>query len=170
MLLLPLLLVNVYLNSDVWEVATLEKYLQSLALLENIIEEMNHDSVYFIGGFNADPFFGCAWGNLNNFIDKDNLIYFDFYALSNDTYTFISYGNSVSKWLDHVVGKSHENVSLHSSNVLHEINGSDHDPLEFVMNVKGVPHFNTYIPETVNIEFNTLVNMIFFLLLTSIMF
>ena len=144
---IQILLVNVFLNSDIWEVATLEKYLQSLSLLENIIEEMNHDSVYFIGDFNADPFSGRAWGNLNHFIDENNLICFDFYALPNDTYTFISYGNSVSRWLDHVVGKSHENVSLDSFKVLHEINGSDHVPLEFVMNVKGVPHQNSYVPE-----------------------
>ena len=128
---IQILLVNIYLNSDIWEVATLEKYLRSLSLLENIIEEMNQDSVYFIRDFNADPFSGRAWGNLNNFIGKNNLICFDFYALPNDTYTFISYGNTVGRWLDHVVGKSHENVSLDSFKVLHEINGSDHVPLEF---------------------------------------
>ena len=33
---IQILLVNVYLNSDIWEVATLEKYLQSLSLLEKI--------------------------------------------------------------------------------------------------------------------------------------
>ena len=76
---------------------------------------------------------------MNKFIDNNNLICFDFYALPNDTYNFISYGNYEGKWLDHVGGKAHENVSLHSFNVLHEINGSDHVPLKFVMNVKGFP-------------------------------
>ena len=84
---------------------------------------------------------------MNLFIDTNNLICFDFYALPYDTYTFMSYGNSVSKWLDHLVGKSHENVSFHSFNVLHKINGSDHAPIEFVMNVRGVPHHNSYVPQ-----------------------
>ena len=67
---LTIVLVNVYLRSDLWEIRTLNAYLSGLSELENIILSMKFDSIYFIGDFNADPFVGRAWGNLTNFREE----------------------------------------------------------------------------------------------------
>lgn len=130
---IKVLLVNVYLNSDIWEVSTLEKYLLSLSLFDNLMEEMIFDSVHFVEDFNGDPISGRAWRNLGEFMQRNNFECFDVNALPPDTCTFIGYGNSQGRWLDHIVGRVHESVSVKNINVLQDLIGSDHLPLEFVL-------------------------------------
>ena len=56
------ILVNVYLNSDVWEIRTQTEYLENLNKMENILSDYVFDQIYFTGDFNSDPFIGRAWG------------------------------------------------------------------------------------------------------------
>ena len=107
-----IILVNVYLNSDIWEVATLNRYLQSLSALDDIVSDMPFDSIYFIGDFNADPHSGRAWNNLVNFVSRNSLKCFDVLSLPPDTFTFVGYGNSQSRWLDHIIGREHSNIEV----------------------------------------------------------
>ena len=137
-----IVLVNVYLNSDVWEAATLAKYLESLNRLEAILTDFEYDSLYFIGDFNADPFTGRAWGNLKNFMERNSLICFDFNELGPDTFTFKSYSDSHCKWLDHVIGKNCEGIVVRDIEVFYELMGSDHLPLSMTFVVKN-ENFNS---------------------------
>ena len=57
---LTIVIVNVFLRSDIWEIRTLDAYLNGLSELENIIVSMKFDSIYVVGDFNADPFVGRA--------------------------------------------------------------------------------------------------------------
>lgn len=126
-----ILLVNVYLNSDIWEIETLNKYLESLSKLESLLDDEKFDSIYFTGDFNADPVSGRAWQNLSNFMNNNHLKCFDVEELPQDTFTFIGYGNSQSRWLDHLIGIDSSFIDVHSIKVLSGINGSDHLPMEF---------------------------------------
>ena len=130
------MLVNVYLKSDLWEARTLSDYLEYLSELENLITRTRFDTVYIIGDFNIDPYTGRAWSNLGDFSSRNNLKCFDFETLDSSTFTFISYGNTHCKWLDHVVGRDSDNVSVSSVRVLYEVIGSDHLPLETVLTIK----------------------------------
>ena len=94
---LTLVMVNVYLRSDIWEVRTLNAYLDALSELEKIINSMQFDSIYLVGDFNADPFIGRAWGNLVNFTEQNNLKCFDKELKDNNSFTFVSYENGVTK-------------------------------------------------------------------------
>ena len=102
---LHVILVNVYLNSDTWEVCTLERYLQSLSCLEDILRDYNYDSIFFVGDFNADPLSGRAWRSLSRFMSENSLVCYDVLSLPADSHTFIGYGNSSCRWLDHIGGK-----------------------------------------------------------------
>ena len=44
-----LVLVNVYLKSDIWETHTLADYLENLNKMENILRDFSFDSIFFIG-------------------------------------------------------------------------------------------------------------------------
>ena len=122
-------LINVYLNSDIWEAATLNKYLESLSKLEYYLDTLNYDCIFLLGDFNADPFYGRAWQNLNDFAMRNFLKCFDVDMLDDSSYTFVGYGNSVSKWLDHVLGKGHKSIKIDNVRTLQNIFGSDHLPL-----------------------------------------
>ena len=61
---IKILVVNVYLNSDIWETSTLARYLESLSRLETILADFRFECIYFMGDFNADPYTGRAWQNL----------------------------------------------------------------------------------------------------------
>ena len=137
-----ILLINVYMNSDVWEVITLEKYLQTLSSLESIIEDMDFDSIYFVGDFNADPISGRAWQNLSHFMVTNSLKCFDVETLPRETFTFLNYGNSVGRWLDHIVGRTHADIAIENINILHDVVGSDHRPVEFKLVVRSKCNFS----------------------------
>ena len=130
-----ILIINVYMNSDIWEIATLEKYLHTLSALTDIIVDMNFDSIFFMGDFNADPTSGRAWRNLSRFMDTSSLKCFDVIALPHDSFTFLSYGNSASRWLDHVIGRVHDDVTVNNIKILHDMIGSDHRPLTFSLEI-----------------------------------
>ena len=126
-----ILLVNVYMNSDIWKVCTLNKYLYNLSVLEDILSDMEYDSAYFIGDFNADPHSGRAWHNLSDFMGRNSLKCFDVESLGPDTCTFVGYGNSQSRWLDHIIGRNQNVSKIVNITVLEDITGSDHLPLQF---------------------------------------
>ena len=147
-------LVNVYMNSDIWEISTLNKYLYSLSLLEDILRDMEFHSVYFVGDFNADPHSGRAWRNLSNFMMRNSLKCFDVDSLSPDTCTFVGYGNSQSRWLDHLIGKSFDgSICIKNICILDEVNGSDHLPLQFFLEFKNLKvGENLDVPSTRNVH------------------
>ena len=133
-----IVIVNVYMNSDLWDVETLNKYLESLSKLEDILEGTAFDSTYFVGDFNADPTSGRAWRNLKNFIERNSLKCFDVEALPPGSHTFVGYGNSTTRWLDHVVGRQVPVSQIHKIRILYELIGSDHLPMEFYLKIDNV--------------------------------
>ena len=132
---ITIVFVNVYIKSDLGEVRTLNDYLESLIRIEILIESLTFDSIFFIGDFNADPLYGRAFGNFKDFISKNDLICFDVDILDEDTFTFLSYGNSFTKWLDHVIGRICNNVDITNIKVLYDKLGSDHFPMVMRFNV-----------------------------------
>ena len=146
------LLVNVYIKSDIWEARTLDAYLNYLSELENLITNSKFDSIYFLGDFNADPFSGRAWGNLSNFISRNSLECFDFRMLEPSTFTFVSYGNSYCKWLDHVVGRETDDITVSSIRVLYDMIGSDHLPMETIISFSGLDENVSQISNDVDVS------------------
>ena len=130
---LTIILVNVYIKSDICEIHTLHDYLDSLSQLGNIVTEMKYDSIYFVGDFNADPFSGRSWDNLKTFMHANHLKCFDVDMLDEATFTFVSYGNSYTKWLDHVVGRDSNNIKVENVNIIYDKIGSDYLP--FIVNI-----------------------------------
>ena len=145
------LLVNVYIASDLWEIRTLNAYLEYLSQLENLIINTNFESVYFIGDFNADPYTGRAWKNLNEFSQRNYLQCFDYAMLSPDSFTFVSYGNTYCKWLDHIVGRDSDNITISSTKILYDVIGSDHLPLTATISIKDGGNMDqTYLNSNIN--------------------
>lgn len=137
-----ILLVNVYIRSDVWEISTLNQYLEALSNLEMIIESFKFNAIYFIGDFNADPFSGRAWNNLSDFMERNALNCFDKELLNDSSFTFVSYGNGGTRWLDHIVGRDSENVNVQKATIFYNMIGSDHLPLLVNFSVNCVQSYN----------------------------
>ena len=133
-----IVIVNVYMNSDLWDVETLNKYLETLSKLEDILEGTAFDSIYFVSDFNADPTSGRAWRNLTTFIGKNSLKCFDVEALPPDSHTFVGYGSSTTRWLDRVVGRQAPVSQIHKNRTLYEVIGSDHLPMEFYFKIDNI--------------------------------
>ena len=132
-------MVNVYLHSDTWEVRTQAEYIENLNKMENILSDYVFDQIYFIGDFNADPFIGRAWQNLNEFIVQNNLKCYDVDSLNCNTITFISNDGSHCKWLDHFLGRDNKTSYIHDINVHTDLIGSDHLPISAVIHVQVCP-------------------------------
>ena len=132
------------MNSDIWEVVTLEKYLKTLSSLGSIIEDMDFDTIFFIGDCNADPISGRAWQNLSHFMLTNSLEGFYVNSLPRDSFTFLSYGTSTGRWLDHIIGRAHADIDIDDINILHDKIGSDHRPVEFRLSVRSRCNFSDY--------------------------
>ena len=73
-------------------------------------------------------------------MERNDLVCYDVDTLDNSTFTFLSYGNSYTKWLDHLIGKDCDKTKVMDIRVLNEVFGSDHFPLEFVLAIEGDSH------------------------------
>ena len=124
-----IIIVNTYIRSDLGDPTSLANYLLNLNKLEQVLSDYNSENIFFIGDFNSDPFLSRSWPYLCDFIDNNELRCFDFEMLDNETYTHVNYGNSLCKWLDHVIGRCSDNVNVLDVKVLYDIVGSDHVPL-----------------------------------------
>ena len=69
--------INVHIRSDLGDPYTQAEYIINLFKIEAIINDINYDSIYILGDWNADPYFGRAWKNLSDFIQRNNLICID---------------------------------------------------------------------------------------------
>ena len=145
-----ILLVNVYIKSDLWETGTHDAYLDYLSQLEHLIISHQFDGIYFLGDFNADPFSGRAWGNLCNFLSRNSLECFDFKLLDSSSFTFVSYGNTHTKWLDHIIGRNTKCINLTQSTILYDMIGSDHLPLTATLHISSL---NTGNPPSTNMVY-----------------
>ena len=122
--------VNVYIRSDLGDPYTQAEYINNLFKIEAIVNDINYDSIYVVGDWNADPYFGRAWENLTAFIQRNNFTCIDTNSLPSDTFTYISNSTGYVKWLDHILGWSLNNCDVTEVSVLSEFIGSDHLPLK----------------------------------------
>ena len=133
-----IVIVNVYMNSDLGDVDTLNKCLKTLLNLEDILKGTAFDSMYFVGDFNADPTSGRAWRNLTNFIERNSLRCFDVEALPPGSHTLVGCSNSATRWLYHVVGGQVPVSQIIKIRILYGLIGSDHLPMEFYLKIDNV--------------------------------
>ena len=83
-----IILVNVYLRSDLGDPETLENYISMLNQLEYVLNEFDCENIFYCGDFNTDPYIGGrAWRNLSNFMLRNDLQCYDLNLLSEDTVT-----------------------------------------------------------------------------------
>ena len=126
---LEIVFVNIYIRSDLGDPDTHASYLNSLYQLDSFLIDIDYDNIFIVGDFNADPNGSRSWENLNNFITRNHFKCFDREKLNNDSFTHLSYGHGSCKWLDHVIGRTMNNVSVKDIYILYDLIGSDHLPI-----------------------------------------
>ena len=66
-------------------------------------------------------------------MSRNSLECFDFKLLDFSTFTFISFGNSYTRWLDHLVGRDTGDMAVSEACVLYDMVGSDRLPLAITL-------------------------------------
>ena len=125
------ILINVYMPYDDGSSECIDNYLHVLALIENRLDNTKYDAIYISGDFNADPFGSRLWRFINDFSIDTNLVCYDFNILPDNTFTFMSNNNLFCRWIDHVIGTENSFFYIDKVNVMYDVVGSDHFPLEF---------------------------------------
>ena len=132
------LFLNIYLPCDSQNPESFDRYRSALARLEVIIKEQNLSSLILVGDFNADPFKGRFWRELQCFTESLSLNFLD-ERLPCDTFTYLCPVKDSTSWLDHLFasGLAAEGIS----NIYVDYNAAvyDHFPLcfNFNFNFKG---------------------------------
>ena len=124
------LIINVYLNCDYGNHASLIEYKDNIAKLANFINTQSFDEVIIAGDFNCDPTKGRFFNELNMLISIFDLNLSSVNNLPSDTFTFIN-RNQVcgTSWLDHVLTSNSKIVE--NLTVLYGCTFEDHIPLKF---------------------------------------
>ena len=66
---------------------------------------------------------------------RNSLECFDFKLLDSSTFTFISFCNSYTRWLDHIVGRGTSDMAVSEACVLYDMVESDHLPLAMTLHI-----------------------------------
>ena len=127
---IKVLLLNVYLPCDKQNLEAIHEYRSTLAKLKCIIDEQNMDHVLLIGDFNADPFKGRFWNELEGFINEMSLKILN-EEFPHDTFTYLCPAKNTTSWLDHVVCSKHIANNISKLCVSYNDAIYDHFPLSF---------------------------------------
>ena len=146
-----MIFINTYIRSDLNDPLTLNEYLNSLHKIQLVLDDIDCNSVYICGDFNADPFCGRAWSNLSDFMRNNYFTCFDVDILDESTFTHISFSHAYCKWLDHFIGRSYDNITIDHVRVLYDLIGSDHLPLHVCMKLP----YHDSVPREKNYNDNT---------------
>ena len=70
-----------------------------------MLDDIDYQSLFILGNFNADPHSGRAWNNLKDFINRNSLRCLDYEKLELNSYTHINYSTGHNKLFDHILGR-----------------------------------------------------------------
>lgn len=124
----PVLVVSVYMPTDSSE--NLLEFTDCLSTVNAIIDEVNVESVFILGDFNAHPRERFYY-ELTVFSAEQDWICVDVEKLgvTSETYTFISEANGSRRWLDHCVSTRAARLCVTDVHVEYGVYWSDHFPL-----------------------------------------
>ena len=125
-----ILFLNVYLPCDTQTADAFDKYRNSLAKLEVIIQEQSVNNVVIVGDFNADPVKGRFWKELCSFSHSFSLVFLD-EQLPRDTFTYLCPAKDSTSWLDHTFCTKYIASRIRNVYVDYKASIYDHFPLHF---------------------------------------
>ena len=119
-----------------------DKYLESLAILSTIIEELDCGGYYIIGDWNADlnnsinHKFG---GYLASFLKDTSLLPSSTYYLPVGTYTFSSEAWKSKSWIDHCISSEDAHAAIKEMQRHYDMTNSDHIPFSLKIECNIIP-------------------------------
>ncbi|KAI3378977.1 hypothetical protein SNEBB_007866, partial [Seison nebaliae] len=116
----------------------MEEFIESLGLIESIIEEQEYNRVCFAGDFNSTK--GTLFGEeLWRFCASNELEITDDTKLPVTTFTYVSDSHNTVSWPDHIITSENVHQSIKHVEVILDILGSDHLPLSWSMELRDIP-------------------------------
>ena len=67
--------------------------------------------------------------SMSQFMRNNSFECFDFNILPNDSFTYVGFGHSNCRWLDHFIGRSSSDVGIREIDILYDLIGSDNFPI-----------------------------------------
>ncbi len=115
-------------------------YINCLALISAIIEELNSTNVYVVGGCNADITDDCSLfaKHLLNLCQDTRMIFSSKLLLPRDSFTFVS-NWEITFWLNNYVCSSDTHDAIHSMEIYYNYATMDHMPIVATLNVIDIP-------------------------------
>ena len=120
------------------------EYIEKIANLESIVNDLPNTSVTILGDFNADikKQSSLFKSHYERFVQSSEMIPSSDVILPEDTFTFVSSAWSTTSWLDHVVSSSDFHDSITNIKVLYDVSMEDHIPLNVEIEPILIPQIN----------------------------
>lgn len=131
-------IINVYLPYNSPE--NVDKYVECLGALQQIVEEMDTTRFMLCGDFNCDPRKTDAFGiTLSSFLSDLQVSCLDMTELPQDTFTYVSDCWNTTSWLDHCVCTADLVEVVSDLSVDYGVTWSDHRPTILVLDCSSAP-------------------------------
>lgn len=121
-------LLNVYLPFDDRDDISYQNYIESLSIIQSLLDHSNFVHAVIMGDFNVNYFKGRFWALLKDFLTDNNLMCADL-GLPSNSFTYLSPCHNTTSWLDHVICSSGISNNINNLNVLYDCSLYDHFPL-----------------------------------------
>ena len=120
-----------------------EQYLDCLAKLQIIINNINSICITIVGDFNASLTTESAFSELlRSFCVDSNLSVVDVELLPSDSFSYVSSAWSTTSWIDHIVCTADCRSCITHVDILYDVIHSDHLPLHCAMDIRIIPETN----------------------------
>ena len=123
-----LLIINVYMPCDKYDIDSTCEFLESLGKLSDILQNENYNQTCLIGDFNTDPNKGRFFKHLKAFANQNELLIADIAILPHESFTFLSAAHDTCSWLDHIVTSNADFVK--NISILYDSEIVDHFPIK----------------------------------------
>ena len=117
-------IINVYTPYECYE--NEGEYLNNLATIALVAEELETTCVYIIGDFNAD-------------ISDDRSLLSSEKLLPEDSFTYISEAWHTVSWLDHTLTSAYAHTAIEKLRICYDLATTDHIPFEVCLKLDSLP-------------------------------
>ena len=144
-----IVIINVYTPCDSY--ANENEYLNRLAHISTIVDELDTTCVYVVGDYNADMSDNRSLfaNHMANFCQENGFVLSSVQMLPLDSFTYISESHHTVSWLDHCVSSNDAHDAIKNIEICYNLATTDHIPVTMSLDVNNLPvlskHANDYV-------------------------
>ena len=137
-----IILLNVYMPCDMRDDESRDEYRSCIAILENLLDDIDTNRIIIAGDFNADYFKKTRFCKELNLLTNNYNLKRITSILSKDDFTYLCPSSGATSLIDHVFCSNNVHNLINNVKILYDYSLFDHFPIQFCLNIDVVKFKN----------------------------